>query len=161
MIIKYKVWPRSFWMILLRDLKRAMRFNRSKDISVHVSTWARYGYKHINASCVEVVTLINFSVSVSCSKIGWLDFKAKKKPCVKLGNNASVTLVQFSPRLMGEKLLKSQVSLNSVNGSNGVAKTWKIMNTRVYPKVSGMAAWSENCKWHSSLPVGAVVSLFC
>jgi hypothetical protein len=33
--------------------------------------------------------------------------------------------------------------------------------TRMYPKVSGLAAWSENCKWYSSLPLGAVVSLFC
>jgi hypothetical protein len=33
--------------------------------------------------------------------------------------------------------------------------------TRVYPKVSGLAAWSENCKWYSSLPLDAVVSLFC
>jgi hypothetical protein len=33
--------------------------------------------------------------------------------------------------------------------------------TRVYPEVSGLAAWSENCKWYSSLPLGAVVSLFC
>jgi hypothetical protein len=31
---------------------------------------------------------------------------------------------------------------------------------RVYPKVSGLAAWRENCKWDSSLPLGAVVSLF-
>jgi hypothetical protein len=31
----------------------------------------------------------------------------------------------------------------------------------VYPKVSGLAAWSENCKWYGSLPLGAVVSLFC
>jgi hypothetical protein len=30
----------------------------------------------------------------------------------------------------------------------------------VYPKVSGMAAWSENCKWYSSPRIGAVVSLF-
>jgi hypothetical protein len=30
---------------------------------------------------------------------------------------------------------------------------------RVYPKVSGLAAWSENCKWYSSLPVDAVVSM--
>jgi hypothetical protein len=29
--------------------------------------------------------------------------------------------------------------------------------TRVYPEVSGLAAWSENCKWYSSLPLGAVV----
>jgi hypothetical protein len=33
--------------------------------------------------------------------------------------------------------------------------------TRVYPNVSGLAAWSENCKWYSSLPLGAVVWLFC
>jgi hypothetical protein len=24
------------------------------------------------------------------------------------------------------------------------------VNTRVYPKVSGLAVWSENCKWYSS-----------
>jgi hypothetical protein len=33
-------------------------------------------------------------------------------------------------------------------------------HTRVYPKVSGLAAWSENCKWYSSLPLSAVVSLY-
>jgi hypothetical protein len=32
---------------------------------------------------------------------------------------------------------------------------------RAYPKVSGLAAWSEDCKWYSSLPLDAVVSLFC
>jgi len=32
---------------------------------------------------------------------------------------------------------------------------------RVYPEVSGLAVWSKNCKWYSSLPLGAVVSLFC
>jgi len=31
----------------------------------------------------------------------------------------------------------------------------------VLPKVSGLATWSENCKWYSSLPQGAVLSLFC
>jgi hypothetical protein len=31
---------------------------------------------------------------------------------------------------------------------------------RVYPKVSRLAAWSENCKWYSSLPLGALVLLF-
>jgi hypothetical protein len=33
--------------------------------------------------------------------------------------------------------------------------------TRAYPKDSGLVAWSENCIWYSSLPLGAVVSLFC
>jgi len=31
----------------------------------------------------------------------------------------------------------------------------------MYPKVSGLAAWSENCKRYNYLPLGAVVSLFC
>jgi len=31
----------------------------------------------------------------------------------------------------------------------------------VYPKISGLAVWIENCKWSSSLPLGAAVSLFC
>jgi hypothetical protein len=30
----------------------------------------------------------------------------------------------------------------------------------VYPKVSGLAAWSENNKWYSSVPIDPVVSLF-
>jgi len=33
-------------------------------------------------------------------------------------------------------------------------------HTRGYPKVSGLAAWSKNCNWCSSLPLGAVASLF-
>jgi len=33
------------------------------------------------------------------------------------------------------------------------------VDTRVYPKVPGLAAWSENYKWYSSVPLGAVVSL--
>jgi len=37
----------------------------------------------------------------------------------------------------------------------------EIKFTGEYPKVSGLAPWSENCKWYSSLPLGAVVSLFC
>jgi hypothetical protein len=45
-------------------------------------------------------------------------------------------------------------------------ETWtlraqQIRSKKEYPKVSGMAACSENCKWWSSLPLGAVVSLFC
>jgi len=34
-------------------------------------------------------------------------------------------------------------------------------STKVNPKVSGLAAWSENCKRYSSVPLAAVVSLFC
>jgi hypothetical protein len=37
------------------------------------------------------------------------------------------------------------------------------MNKLMYEdvsKISGLATWSENCKWYSSLPLGAAVSLF-
>jgi hypothetical protein len=42
----------------------------------------------------------------------------------------------------------------------GVVRIEELLLTRVYPKVSGLAAWSEICKWYSSLPLGVVVSLF-
>jgi hypothetical protein len=35
------------------------------------------------------------------------------------------------------------------------------LHTRIYQKVSRLTAWSENCKWYSSLPLSAVVLLFC
>jgi len=39
-------------------------------------------------------------------------------------------------------------------------KLQQSLNTRVCPKVSELAAWSENYKWYNSLPLTAVVSLF-
>jgi hypothetical protein len=35
------------------------------------------------------------------------------------------------------------------------------VHARVYSKVSGLAAWSENFKRYSSMLLGAVISLFC
>jgi len=34
------------------------------------------------------------------------------------------------------------------------------MDEGVSKKVSGLAAWNENCKWYSPLPLGKVVLLF-
>jgi hypothetical protein len=42
-----------------------------------------------------------------------------------------------------------------------ISQTFTYPRTRVYPKVSGLAALSDNCKWYSSLSLDAVVSLFC
>jgi len=39
--------------------------------------------------------------------------------------------------------------------------TAEVSDTRVYLKVSGLATWSENYKWHSSLTLGATIPLFC
>jgi hypothetical protein len=51
-------------------------------------------------------------------------------------------------------------NVNVASSGNINTNTW-MQNTRMYPKVPGLAAWSENCKWYSSLPLVAVVSLFC
>jgi hypothetical protein len=55
------------------------------------------------------------------------------------------------------------VYLSPTSGSStvNVEENVEECNTRVYPKVSGLATWSENCKWYSSLPLGADMSLFC
>jgi len=44
---------------------------------------------------------------------------------------------------------------------SGYNKRLILEHTRVYPKVSGLASCSKDCKWYSSLPLAAVVSLFC
>jgi hypothetical protein len=56
------------------------------------------------------------------------------------------------PRGPGVKLTTLLISVPRLRMRGGM---------RVYPKISGLAAWSENCKWYSSLPLGAVVWLFC
>jgi hypothetical protein len=58
----------------------------------------------------------------------------------------------------GVKRLEREAD-HSPPSSAEVKKAWNC--TRVYPKVSGLAAWSENCKWYSSLSLDAVVSLLC
>jgi len=40
-------------------------------------------------------------------------------------------------------------------------RTYGLPYMKTYPKVSGLAAWRENCKWYSPLPRGAPVSVFC
>jgi hypothetical protein len=62
--------------------------------------------------------------------------------------------------LIKERIMNIQDNTNLQVPYKSVAMS-KNENTRVYPKVSGLAVWSENCKWYNSLPLGAVVSLFC
>jgi hypothetical protein len=45
-------------------------------------------------------------------------------------------------------LMGGACSRDGTNNKQAIRNT-----TRVYPKVSGLAAWSENCKWYNSLPL--------
>jgi hypothetical protein len=60
------------------------------------------------------------------------------------------------------KFHRSSLSLQKRVTESYPDNNYQIMpNTRMYSKVSELAAWSENCKWYSSVPLGAVISVFC
>jgi hypothetical protein len=64
---------------------------------------------------------------------------------------------------MVEMKNKHKILVGKSEGKRPLGRSRRVWeyNTRVYPKVSGLAAWNDNCKWYSSLPLGPVVSLFC
>jgi hypothetical protein len=69
--------------------------------------------------------------------------KSKKSPSfILLTKHPKCTLLELKPSLYSEN-------------------SGQTTNTGVYPKVSELAAWSKNCKWYSSVPLGAVMSLLC
>jgi len=53
------------------------------------------------------------------------------------------------------------MKLDSQSVSQSVIPMSHLIGMKVYSKVSTLAAWSENCKCYSSLPLCTVVSLFC
>jgi hypothetical protein len=58
-------------------------------------------------------------------------------------------MIDAYERLIGKpQLMRRPIEDLGVNGRilNGSKR-----NTRVYPKVSGLAAWSENRKWYSCI----------
>jgi hypothetical protein len=67
-------------------------------------------------------------------------------------------IVVEAHKLCSSLLLVLQISLLKIQNK---VSLYARFNMSVYPKVSGLAAWSKNCKWYGSLPLGAVVSLFC
>jgi hypothetical protein len=58
------------------------------------------------------------------------------------------------------RIMLCWISETEVKGIKQLNKFIIMLYMRVYPKVSRLAAWSENYKWYSSLPLGVVVSLF-
>jgi hypothetical protein len=73
-----------------------------------------------------------------------------------LSSPSSPIILPFKPM---EKVLATQLVKKS-HPSPPFMKPYPeptIQNyTRVYPKASGLTAWSEDCKWYSSLPLGTV-----
>jgi hypothetical protein len=73
-------------MILLRDLKAAMRVDSSKDMSVHVLTYISYNFKRINTSCMgscgadKTCVFLRLAVKMS------VRFYSKKSTLIFVGN---------------------------------------------------------------------------
>jgi hypothetical protein len=66
--------------ILLRDSKGAMRLDRSKDTSVHVSTCTNYDVKASNARCVEAEALMTRLCFSSQKRVVGLFFSSPPRP---------------------------------------------------------------------------------
>jgi hypothetical protein len=56
---------------------------------------------------------------------------------------------------------QNELTLSMLKGLMKLIIIKKAFHMRGYPKVSGLATWSEKGKWHNSLPLGEVVSLHC
>jgi hypothetical protein len=74
-----------------------------------------------------------------------------------MGRHSHTDHILIDKRLHSNTTWKSKQALLDASKEGGLEVNTKY--TGVYPKVSGLAAWSKNCKWYSSLPLGGVVSL--
>jgi hypothetical protein len=99
-------------MILLRDVKGAIRLDRSNDMPVHVLTCTTCEFNAINSSCLEVGALIKRVYIRLFAKISTyvLQQRINIKFCVILGNNASDTSALLSEPYGREALKNSSVS---------------------------------------------------
>jgi hypothetical protein len=120
---------------------------------------------------------INIALIMIKDAAWWFELlpHVRKKPSKLLQNKSAIiligagklwafpdTTVAFQP-IMTER----EIPFEYIRNIPQMYNAWRTTvcrgsghDTRVYPKVSGLAAWSENCKWYVSLPLDAVVSLF-
>jgi hypothetical protein len=99
-------------MTLLFSLKGAMRLDRSKDVSVHVSTCTGYDFNPLtrqlcgsggaDKTCVFLRLVVKMSDR-------FLEQRINIKFCVKLGNNSSGTSTMLSEAYGGEAIKNSSV----------------------------------------------------
>jgi hypothetical protein len=101
-------------------------------------------------------------------RIGWkddhegTDKDAKGGDCCTLQNTVSVSdWSDWENPRAGYSLTRINSDWVSPEYKSVASKVHKFDRyTRVYQKVSGLAAWSENCKWYNSLPLGVVYRYF-
>jgi hypothetical protein len=89
---------------------------------------------------------------------------------MKTNRNSSFLIQRYSVRIVaGELSIAAEcvalcrIPTRTENNNSSSADPLCLHDcpfTRVYPKVSGLSAWSENCKLYSPLPLGALVSPF-
>jgi hypothetical protein len=98
-------------IILLCDLKKAMRLDRSKDVSVRVSTCTTYDFNAFTPDvwrCGADKTCVFLRLVAKMSH-RFLEHWTNIKFCVKLGKNASDTCRMLSEAYGGEAMRTSRV----------------------------------------------------
>jgi hypothetical protein len=60
--------------------------------------------------------------------------------------------MMWNSRTVTGQNLNSFATFENLDNNMDIKRAWGSIteNKRVCPKVSGLAAWSENCKWYSS-----------
>jgi hypothetical protein len=71
-----------------------------------------------------------------------------------------VSSISFCNRAFTVETRRNKILRSSLSRCDQNLEQRHCVHTRVYPKVSVLATWSENCKWYGSLPLSAVVWLF-
>jgi hypothetical protein len=89
-----------------------------------------------------------------------LDAVEKRKlPSLRRESNSRTFIAQPVARRYTELATPASADTRQYDIFTGIRKINGGVFTRMYPKVSGLATWSENCKWYSSLPLDAVISV--
>jgi len=104
-------------MILLHDLMGAKQLDCSKDMSMLVSSFTSYAwFQHINASCVEILTVIRCMFLYLVTKMSdwFLEQQINIKFFVNLRRNVGDICAVLS-EAYGGKLWKNQVFLGGIN----------------------------------------------
>jgi len=118
---------------------------------------------HSLATRAEVKNSWNYTSTPKYAFTVWCSIKAQGQLYLYITGPRTPTNLCFKYRDIGDPSLSQRLKSVPViflfcsqwHGTHGISCT------SMYPKVSGLTAWSKNCKWYSSLPRGAVVSLFC
>jgi hypothetical protein len=100
------------------------------------------------------LTLLRVAFFIAC---GWGSYIQYMENCIRSGPEVCPRTLRTTLRMRMKGFAVSESCRYFLHRH---LKTLRFLYAMMYPKVSGLAALSENWKWYGSLSLSAVVSLF-